>query len=53
MRWNPTGEKLVSASGDGTIQVVDFNAQKAIQTTTTLHDGKELSYLVSHCLWGY
>ena len=42
MRWSPSGDKLASASRDGTAKLLDFKTGKVLYTGNT-SDGSKLS----------
>ena len=43
VRWSSNGEKLVTASGDGSVTLLDHNTGKVIDTFRT-NDGGRISY---------
>ena len=44
VRWSPNGDMIASASGDGTVKVLDFGTGKVIHTETILDEGELFSF---------
>ena len=41
MRWNPSGDKLASASNDETLKLVDFKTGKVLYSGNTSDESKD------------
>ena len=46
VRWDSKGERIVSASGDYTVKIIDFSSGKVIYTGATSDGRKKFNFLV-------